>query len=321
MWPLVLLALCGICGCKSSTRTISLGKNEIETLTPIQFRFALPVAASRDGSRIAVAEDGPKGSNETTITVIDTDTQKNLATNRIRNGQGTMMFGADRDTLYMPSGEHYVAWNLSSGKVEKLNVQIPQVEVWPSPDATGWNSDRSIGIKFAQENQTSDKGVTTTFRSPGQLVTEGGKTQEIPYGETVGFDQFGNAWFGKGASWTMVDKTGKAKQSKTHPGFLVHDQSKDRGSMHLRATETEVTHKGAKAYVTCVWLSSDRAVPYTTQEKGKTVRVDKPYKAALVFAGADVYDYCFLPGRKMVFVVSGFGNYLVPYKIAPVEKG
>jgi hypothetical protein len=133
----------------------------------------------------------------------------------------------------------------------------------------------------------------------------------IPLGAEAGFDQYGNAWFGVGNAWTMVDRAGKQTRASSSP-FLVADQTTDRGSMHLRLTEQEMKYQGASAFVGSVWLSHDRAI---RSSKGRRA------SAALIYAGADVITYGFVPGRDMVYVVTATGSFLIPWKLGPVESG
>lgn len=77
------------------------------------------------------------------------------------------------------------------------------------------------------------------------------------------------------------------------------------------------------------WLTDDRAVPFTRVVKGKTYKINKPYQAALAFAGSDVLDFGFLPGRNRIYVVCGFQGanghaamqtYLVPFLTSKPPK-
>ncbi len=81
--------------------------------------------------------------------------------------------------------------------------------------------------------------------------------------------------------------------------------------MHLRDTSTEMKYQGATAYVSCIWLSDDRAVPSTGNDS---------YRAALAFVGPDVSAYGFVPAKKLIYVVSSQGTYLIPYKVGPAKN-
>lgn len=311
---LILLA-----GCSGSSRTVNLGSKEITTQTPIQLSHnsvsqVLPIAASPDGTRIAmITSIGP---DEGHIDVIDVDTQQNLGKLDINGeGEGTPMFSLDGTILYLGTGEGYVAWNYATGERRKVTDKPPRAGVGIF-DASGWNYDRTIAIAIPTEGRDSRKQLM-----PGQVAVVGGFTQEIAFGQQSGFDQYGNAWFGKGTEWTKVDRSGQATKVQTYPKYLARDQSMDRGSMHLRATQTDMRYKDGHAAVTCIWLTDDKATPYSEWVRGKLVKVSQPYQAAVVFAGPDVFRYGFLPGRNLVYVVSNFGCYLVPFTVeAPGKK-
>lgn len=90
--------------------------------------------------------------------------------------------------------------------------------------------------------------------------------------------------------------------------------------MHLSVVRSTSVFKEAKAYLSCVWLTHDLAVPYTRSIKGKIIKIKQPYKAALAFAGPDVVEFGFLPGRDIIYVISMSGTYLVPYRLRAVKE-
>lgn len=77
--------------------------------------------------------------------------------------------------------------------------------------------------------------------------------------------------------------------------------------MHLVETKRQMAFKDAHANVSCIWLYSDRGF------RGK--ESSPRGSAALVFTGADIREFGFMPGRQTVFIVSGLGNYLVPFQV------
>jgi hypothetical protein len=317
---MALCALIAVAGCQGSTRAINLGTNELTTLNPIALtEDAMPMAASRDGTRIAVVADAAPGN--TRVTVRKVDTQESLGSIDVPNSmQGTMMFNEDGTILYVEADEGYVAWNYATGAKTKIMDTGPKPREFGFLVACGWNGDRSVAILYPQAKgfqSANQKG--NPQKEAGQVVAEG-VTHDIPPLDLAGFDEYGLAWYGHGNDWTSVDKRGRTSKSTHRPKYLALDQTRDRGSMHLRDTHQEMNYKNAKAMVSCVWLSHDRAVPYSVTDKGKTTRVKATDQACVVFAGCDIVDYGFMPGRDMVYVVSGFGVYLVPFKVAPRLK-
>ena len=215
------------------------------------------------------------------------------------------MFGPDAKTLDINTDEGYIAWDYESGAKSKVEGSLERSKMVDSLDPLGgWNFDRSILL----QPPNGHEGACMASARESAFKIE-------PH-DQAGYDQYGNAWFGSARNWTEVDRKGNASKHVDHPAYLVPDQTKDRGSMHLRDTNTKMTYKGATAFVSCVWLSDDRAIPIP-KRPGKTVNQSDSYKAALVFAGPDILTYGFLPSKNMVYVVSQSGNYLVPFSYGP----
>jgi hypothetical protein len=293
---LTIFACYVIIGCTGSDRKIFLGESEITTENPVQYMSdAFLLASSRDGAEIATV------SMARTITVWDTETRKSLGTTSIDKVHAApMMFSSGGTIVYVASDHGYFAWRYATGEKIKIASESPN---WPA----AWNSDRSIA--FAQWK--SDPG------DPVQVTLPSAKTFATRRGDKAGFDQYGNAWFGSRTRWFKVDKSGLKTSSRTHPHFLDPDQSKDRGSMRLESTSSTMRHEGATANLNCIWLVDDRAQSQSAMKIGNVMRESKPIKAALLFAGADIFQFGFIPGRNLVYVDSIFGYYLVPFKIGP----
>lgn len=290
----VLIACVFVTGCERSSRQITLGRKVIETQTPIQLdRRSIPIAASPDGSRIALEVDR-EGDQGSTITVVETDTQKALGSINVKHStDGTPIFTRDGKELCLATDNGYSAWSYETGQLRAIDFR-------PRPKAFSyWNQDRTIALDLPTRDNSGKM-------APGQLALANGVAYEIPATSRAGFDQFGNAWFGNGGSWTRVERDGKTSRSlKNHP-TLVKDQTRDRGSLHLTTTQTRMTYRKAKCFLTCIWMSHDK--PYSPNS------IVEPDRAAVVFAGPDVLAFGFFPGRNMVYVVSDFGCYLVPFE-------
>jgi hypothetical protein len=299
----VILIAAGLAGCRGSSREITLGKWVLETKTPIQLeRMSVPFAVSSDGSRLALQTDSPVQEGAT-ITVVETDSLKVLGTlNVAKLGQGTPIFSRDGTTLCLTTEEGYIGWSFATDE----RVKLPSSPRANSID--GWNYDRSLALARPSGPILRPKEQP----SAGQVVLPMGQVVPIPPGLKAGFDEFGDAWFGKPGNWTRVTRAGIESRGHMKAPPLAGDQTRDRGSLHLVATETTMKLRDELAYVTCVWLTHDHPEGRPNPPGSNPERASK---AAVVFAGADVLFYGFLPGRKLVFVVSSFGCYLVPFEI------
>lgn len=336
---LVTLAAMLLLGCGASSRRISLGSTVIATTTPIQLdRTSIPIAASRDGRRLVLVSGWD--SKVATFKVIDVDTQRVLGTKLVRGSAagGATMFTRDGREVCMSADEGYVAWDYAADKTQLLSHRPEAHEGgFELLGHSGWNFDRSIAIHYPFEGfhgpqfdawakdlipQIKVKGkraVTKVTLEPGQVALPRGVTLSIPSTERAGFDQFGSAWVGHPGRWTRIDHNGAVTRGIARAPALTQDQTRVRGSLHLVARRQEMAFRGAKSYVTCIWLTHDRAVPFTRIVKGKVIRVNEPYRAAVVFAGADVTEYGFLPRRDLIYVVSSFGSYLIPFETKPAN--
>ena len=316
------LAALTLVGCSGSNRRISLGDRVISTQTPIQLdRHSLPIAVSRDGRHMLLAGAFPdlkKGK----LSVIDVDSQRVLRTRTLTGGRdswGTPIFTKNGEEVCVVTDKGYVAWNYITGVETPLPGDWPRAREFNWLDENGWNFDRSIAICYSREGDAKSGSAQFFQEEPGQIVLARGVTFPMEQKDRGGFDQFGSAWFGHGTSWSMVDRDGHLNRGLTKCPALVHDQTHDRGSLHLGATSQVMTYRDARSPVTCIWLTHDHAVPFTRKVEGKIVQVNEPYRAAVVFAGADVMAFGFLPGRDLIYVVSGFGCYLVPYETKPAD--
>ena len=329
------LLAASLTGCAQGTdRTISLGAKVITTQIPIAItsvpQDAAPIAASPDGRRLAFVMHG--GPGRASVLVVDTDSQRLLGKLLVPNGGGgTPMFSRDGSVLDLGTDEGYDAWNYATGGRVKIAEGGPRASMESGirfGGESGWNSDRTIAIEYPHYPLQLGGEARPTKRDPGQVGVSGGRTFEIGGTMRAGFDEYGNAWFGLGKNWTKVDRDGRVTHS-SRPKYLTDDQMKARGSMHLAETHAVTKYKKASAHVSCVWLSDDRAVPFTRVVKGKTYKIKEPYQAALVFAGADVIDFGFLPSRNIVYVVCAFAGangheamqtYLVPFLTSKAPK-
>lgn len=300
-----IICLALLVGCRSSDRSIRLAEGDlrIERATPLP-HGTIPIAATRRGDRIALLSEGPtKG--EQSISVIDTDTLRELGRVDVpETSNSTPMFTRAGSELCLVLEEGLVAWNYQTGSRRKLDGTPAEVPLEKILSGGGWNVDRSIAIASPrmESKRVGKKDVEVPVA--GQVAVEGRKVCEVMWGSEAGFDSYGNAWSGAGGVWMKVDRNGKVETNATAPKGLTPDQSRDRGSMHLRDTQREMNYQGSSAYVTCVWLTHDRSV---APERGPN------HRAALVYAGADVIAYGFVPGRELVYVVTQEGSFLVKW--------
>lgn len=303
-----------LAGCRSSHRSILLAESELQIQPAVQIPLGLvPVAVNRDGTRLALVRPSDRLGGDAELLVVDVDSMKTLGSAELSStSAATPTFSLDGKTLHYDAGSeregnragsrNYVAWDYANDVTSPLPYEPHQVPLLKELGYGGWNYDRTIGIRRPT--------ASTGQRVDGQIGLAEATPVRIPFGSSSGFDQFGNAWFGTGNRWTMVERSGKQTQASASP-FLVIDQTTDRGSMHLRLTENEMKYQGASAFVGSVWLSHDRAI---RSSKGRRV------PAALVYAGADVLTFGFVPGRDMVYVVTATGCFLISWKSGPGES-
>ena len=86
--------------------------------------------------------------------------------------------------------------------------------------------------------------------------------------------------------------------------------------MHLVKDETTIQRNEAKAYITTVWLDDDKAIEMRGSEPDEYVQD----RTALVYAGADVFSFSFVPNRKLVAIRTYEGTAFVPYVVKPRGK-
>lgn len=272
-------------GCRTADRTILLTDGKVEVLPPIFLTNGrIPITASRDGKYVAVLE------GETKLSVLQLDSLEPVAETPIpKDTKSTPIFSLDGKELLLDQSEGRVAWNFETGAKRKLDGPLPVVAI---VDGFGgeWNVDRTIGYTLSTDSK------------PGQVMFATGLTKTIPPKAQVGFDPRGRIWI----NGTGFDRDGSVATFRGDPPqpYLVPDQSRVRGSMHLEAVETISEYRGASAPITCIWLVHDRAK--VTQGK---------QRPALIYAGADVFEWAFVPGRNMVYVFTSVGSYFVPFKI------
>ncbi len=305
--PLAIVVVLAVTGCRSSDRSIRIAEGQLKIAAALPLPDdVVPIAASRTGDRIALLAESP-GGGETRVVVIDTDTQSALGECRLpKDAKATPMFATDGRSLYVDQPEGYVSWNFTTGVKTGVSAKRPDISAFGLMGEVGWNSDRSIGIARPTQG-TDSKGARLT--EPGHIAVDGRNVADIPFGSSWGFDSYGHAWYGSGKTWFKVSRAGLIEKGN-QPGWLVRDQTRDRGAMHLRDTEQEMAYAGSSAFITCVWLTHDR---FVATGRGPQ------HRAALAYAGPDVITYGFLPGRDMVYVVTQTGSLLVPWKLSPAE--
>jgi len=300
---IALLAL--LVGCRSSDRALRLPSEDlqIERSTALP-HGTIPIGASPKGDRIALLCEAPDKSHQI-VSVVETDSLRELGRADLpATSNSTPMFTQDGTELCLVLDEGFVAWDFRTGRRRRLDGEPAQVPLEKFLTGGGWNADRSIAIATPRKTSKRIGSKNVDVIEPGQVAVGGSKVSEIMWGSEVGFDPYGNAWWGSGRVWTKVDRTGRVQTSSAPANWLTNDQSRDRGSMHLRDTESEMTYQGSSAYVSCVWLTHDRSVP---PERGKD------HRAALVFAGSDLVTYGFVPGRDLVYIVTQQDSYLVNF--------
>lgn len=126
------------------------------------------------------------------------------------------------------------------------------------------------------------------------------------------FDPYGAAWYRAGDSWRVVSVDGKLRTESKRPPSLVIEQGKERGSMVLVESRTELRRNGSTAYLCTVWLDHKNANP---SPKKLEIRSGSLH----VYSGVDVLDCAFVPRRNLIVLATLEGVALVPYEIEKRE--
>jgi hypothetical protein len=242
------------------------------------------------------------------LAVIDLDSKREMGAKPLKNSSmGPLVFNQDGTLLFGDDGSTRYAWNYGAAETTILNSKtypcVPS-QSWPGSEEV--NYDRSI---YAIATQADQKEPSLG------LYTSSGSLKVVPTANFQGFDTFGRAWIKYGRDWQVLDRSGSVRLESKRPRYLAPDQSKVRGSRSLTKTESTMSYQGSEANVACIWLTDDRSVPYAA--KKREINLSPPGSTALVFAGADIYEYGFVPNRDLVYVVSDPGVFVIPYSVKP----
>lgn len=283
--PLVFLAVTLVLGgCAKSDYTLDLPNSPLSaSFLRTESHFA--IAASSDGTMYATF--GPKGMGPT-LEIHKSSDGALVNTLNIGDSQNTafpVLFMKDNELLLAGYNDRsFVTINIRDGSI-RLTGQKAQGNVAPVafPPFGACNKDRSIVIIYSTKN-TSD--------SPGQILTYTGAY--FPGVEPLGFDTFGNAWAVQEGHTVEITPDGKLLLG-VRPKYLVQDQSKELGQMHLAMTEQKVDRRGASAYADVIWLDHDKAA-------------QDGHRSMVVTADTDIFDYGFLPKQDLIYVISPRGT-------------
>ncbi|MCH8977685.1 MAG: hypothetical protein IH945_00375 [Armatimonadetes bacterium] len=289
---ILLLAVMG--GCRSSDRTITI---EGAVITVEGHRFVadfIPLTFSPDGLLMAgfgtienVVEVRDVGTGEI-VSQFDSDWEKGFPA----------LFSADAESLIILHQDDQTSASfsipLSGGKM----VQLHEVTL-DSTNSPGPNYSFTV---FAMSNGLA-------LMNDGRLVIADGAIGDAY------FDQYGSVWYRTDKGWISVRRDGEVTEHAERPSYLVEDGMAHRGSMHLLKDETTLKKNDAEAYVTAVWLDHDKAVELEDADTGEMVQD----RTALIYVGADVITFAFVPNKEIVAVWTNGGLALVPYVVEPRE--
>lgn len=305
---LLCVAAC-VSGCSRADRVINRADGAIKVGPPkVMWTDRMPVAASRDGTRIALLLTTDAAGS---IEVLDfpsmrviarTDlTEKSEFAGPLFSLDGSrLMLGAIREGDPTP-----YALNLQSNDLEKMDTKADPVFV-----AARCNYDRTIMVDapFLPD---------PTGKKPTPVLTASGHGFEIPSDARWGFDQFGVLWSKSAGTWTRITREGESTLGSAPKGGLVPDQSNVRGSLELRATSANMEFKGATARVSSIWMWDHKAIPFPDDPQSMR---GHSYQAALVFTAPDIDSFGFVPGQDLVYIVSSQGNYLIPFETKDAQS-
>lgn len=284
-----ILLLVALGGCRSSDRTITLEDSQITVEGHKFVPDFLPTTFSRDGRLMAGIDQV-----ENEFQVRDVDTGEIVSQIYSDWDKGLpVLFSADGESLIILDEDEGTSVSLTMPVSGGEMVILHKVSVNES-HATAWNYD-CTAVAFSH-------GVV--LFSDGRFVVAKGAHKE-PF-----FDQYGAVWYRTDTGWIFVGRDGEVSEHADRPSYLVENQTQHRGSMHLAEEEVTLKRNEASAYVTAVWLDTDKPAPL----RGPEVSYDR---TALVFVGADVYSAGFVPNRQIIAVGTTEGTAFVPYVVEP----
>ena len=284
----LVVPLLFLVGCRSSTRTIDIHGGLFSIGEPAAHYAANAYTFSRDGSKMCTLKD--MFSDSPTIQVVNREDGAVLAEYKVTQDSWIPL-------LFTDDGQGLVVVAQQSENLTAHTIKIGE----------------DLPVPVQGENQlefnTSNHDLTMMAGKDGLVLTNSGAIVHAVGAEgRAAFDQFGNAWYRtKNGKWVYVDKEGHAVAAAARPAYLVDDPQHHRGAMHLSDTQEDLEHENAHAFVTAVWLHHDKALG------GVDERRNPRNLSALVYAGADVNDYMFVPGRNEVAVFDSVGTRFVPY--------
>lgn len=296
-----ILLLAALGGCVSSDRTITLEEDSIRVGRQRFETGYFALTYSSDGELTAgLSED------QEVFEVREVSTG-NLV------GSFAEAFNGLWPALFSQDNESLILIDLSKKSVESIVVPVTGAVEKPlasSQAALTWVEEEDggggdVAYNYNYTLAAADNGAV--FFRDGSIVAVEGAIGD-PY-----FDQYGAVWYRTGSEWSSVNLEKTVTRGVAKPAFLVEWQILLRGSMSLLADQTEMTRHEADAYVTAVWLDHEKAVETHDKEEDKMMQD----RTALVYVGADVVFYSFVPNRRLIAVVTQAGTAFVPYTVEP----
>ncbi|MCH7903311.1 MAG: hypothetical protein IH944_01945 [Armatimonadetes bacterium] len=304
-FPIVgLFVLMALCGCRTSDRTITLEHSWI-TVEPHRFESGfLAITYSTDGELMAGLSEA-----EDSFEVRDVDTGSLVGSfPDLTTGWWPALFSPDNESLILVCSGKKVC---ESAVVPVTGTDTePVVHARVSIDAVVEDeSNESFGVNNYDSTLHALTNGVVLFRDGSLVAVAGAEGQPF-------FDQYGAVWYRSRSGWSSVGRDKSVTKGVDRPGYLVANQTVHRGSMHLLIDATTLERNDAEAYVTAVWLDHDKAVEMHDDESDELM-LDR---TALVYVGADVYWFVFVPNRKIVAITTNEGTAFVPYVVKPRGK-
>ncbi len=290
---LILLVGCVVGGCSTSDRTINLADGKIATETSERLAKGTVMAgtATSDGRLAAILIGREKDGG---LIVREMDTDRVVYKRTVTEGDLWMpvLFNAAGTVLYCETSRDSES---GFGSIDLATGQETFV-----PAATTLKTDI-----ISPRGQNQD--CTLAICGIG-VITQDGKLLPVPDRKLsrsdAYFDEWGNIWIRIGRSYTEYCRDGSVRSGLRRPRYLVQDPSKARGSMTLERQEIQFRYKDSGALVTAIWLVHAKAVQ---RPNGGA------WRAALVDAAPDVWDFGFFPSRDAIWVVTQIDLRIVPF--------
>ncbi|MBS1713737.1 MAG: hypothetical protein JST30_05310 [Armatimonadetes bacterium] len=280
-------------GCASTDRILQTAGSDVVLDTPRQIQppDAVFSCFSPDGRLYAViVPDGEK----LTFEVRQTDGDKTLYR------QGPDHLAEALPVLFLNNGRELACLGEVDGALEVLDWEH---RTWRRLQAPPGMTVGDVAFSLSLVPLTN-ASATMTYLGSCVLTSEGVVTPVRNPRATSGWDPNGRFLVQEEGAWTMIDGHGRESRVQT-PVHIDPCPLLSKGTMRVYEKSENLKRNGSDVFASALWLDP---APGSARSDARTP------DSALVFLGYDVKAYGFVPGRDAVFVNSGGGSFIVPFR-------